>query len=30
MNIKEIILADRQRKSGGNNSLSIYIAYSAL
>lgn len=31
MNVKDIILADRQRKSGGgNSSLPIYIAYSAL
>lgn len=30
MNVKEIIIADRHRKSGGNNSLPIYIAYCAL
>lgn len=31
MNLKDIILADRQRKSGGGNiSLPIYIAYCAL
>lgn len=31
MNVKDIITADRQRKSGGgNNSLPIYIAYCAL
>ena len=31
MNVKDIIIADRQRKLGGdNNSLPIYIAYCAL
>lgn len=30
MNVKDVILADRQRKSGGNISLPIYIAYCAL
>ena len=31
MNVKDIIIADRQRKSGGGNfSLPIHIAYGAL